>query len=1059
MAQPAGVLAKLTRPRLFAAAPRNRLLALLDDCRTRPVVWIEGPPGAGKTTLVASWLEARRLDAIWYQLDESDGDPAAFFHYLAQARPRLQRARGAPLPALTPEHLPQAPAFARRFFRTLCARYRQDTAIVLHNYQELRAGSLVHQLLAVAAEELPENFRLIVISRAAAPQSFARLAAARQLAVIDWDDLRLRFEETCDMARHEGLNDPGMLRVIHEQCAGWAGGLTLVLEQVRHAGVTDTFRYPQSLDKVFDYFADQVFLGAAPATQDFLLRTAFAPRMTVALAEALSGHAQAGPILERLHRHHLFTERRLAERVQYQYHALFRRFLIERATRTLPPEECRRLQGEAARLLSDEGFFEDAIGIRRDAGDWDGLTGAIVARAPALLAQGRFQTLREWIESLPQDWPDRVPDIAYWLGTALLSVDQERGRLALERAFALYSADGNTLGQLSATSGIIEARFLQHANHRLIDPWLPVHEKLLDRVGENADADLLLRANSAMLLSLLYRRPDHPRLTVCVQEVLRLLDEDASANQQAVATTFLMWYAGYTGDFALVRRIAARGEALAARSEVTDLNRGTWSNWLGYCHGFAFDLQAARSALDRAEKIGDECGLPAVTFLACYFRGLAEAKDGQHELAERYRRRAAALANPESRIQTAILHAFTGWLAVMQQQPQQALRSGRAAWEIGQELGSPSYLVHWGTPLVYGLVETGRHDEARERSSLQRAGLAGTPIRCFDAMFLCIEATLALREDGEAAALPLVQRMFDIASRHEQGGYLALLQPWLPRLAAIALAHGTAVPYVRELISIVRCEPPGQDALDWPWTWTIRTLGWFEVEREGRPVEYGRKTPRKPLALLRALIAAGPAGAADSALIDLLWPDEEADAAHRSLASTIHRVRALLGSPETIQLKDHCVRLNARRVWVDAWAFEEMLARADTTRAERTDAQCQAALALYRGAFLPHDLDSPWTLSMRERLRSRFVRCAADLALRLETAGNFAAAADLYRQALAVDDLAEPLYQGLLRCLSALGRIAEAVQVYRQMKECLACALGTRPSAQSESLYRALSGR
>ena len=52
-------LAKLTRPRLYDALARPRLFALLDEAATRPIVWISAPPGSGKTTLVASYVEAR----------------------------------------------------------------------------------------------------------------------------------------------------------------------------------------------------------------------------------------------------------------------------------------------------------------------------------------------------------------------------------------------------------------------------------------------------------------------------------------------------------------------------------------------------------------------------------------------------------------------------------------------------------------------------------------------------------------------------------------------------------------------------------------------------------------------------------------------------------------------------------------------------------------------------------------------------------------------------------------------------------------------------------------
>src|SRR3970040_2735782 len=95
-------LGKPARPSLTGILARKRLFALLDRGREGPAGWVSGPPGCGKTTLVASWLDQAGISELWYQLDDGDADVATFFYYLSAAAAEL--GDGKRLALLAPAH-------------------------------------------------------------------------------------------------------------------------------------------------------------------------------------------------------------------------------------------------------------------------------------------------------------------------------------------------------------------------------------------------------------------------------------------------------------------------------------------------------------------------------------------------------------------------------------------------------------------------------------------------------------------------------------------------------------------------------------------------------------------------------------------------------------------------------------------------------------------------------------------------------------------------------------------------------------------------------------------
>lgn len=123
------VLAKLAPPRTRHVVKRGRLFDLLDQ---HAALWLYGPPGSGKTTLVASYLEQQGLKPLWFQVDGDDREPSTFFHFLAEAKTAIA-SRRLVLPVAGSETRSDWPAFARRFARALVASLPTKSALVFDN--------------------------------------------------------------------------------------------------------------------------------------------------------------------------------------------------------------------------------------------------------------------------------------------------------------------------------------------------------------------------------------------------------------------------------------------------------------------------------------------------------------------------------------------------------------------------------------------------------------------------------------------------------------------------------------------------------------------------------------------------------------------------------------------------------------------------------------------------------------------------------------------------------------------------------------------------------------
>ncbi len=1046
------VLGKLRRPRLGRAIARERLFGAIDAGAELPALWIAGPAGFGKSTLVATYLEARALPALWMQLDAGDADPASFAYFLGEAAAVLAPRKRLRMPLPNADDLRDVTGFVRRCMRHLALVLAGPWALVLDNAQELDRGPALHAAIAAALDEIPQGSRLIVISREPPPATYARPLARQQMAVIDAAALRFRPEETRALLQLHDRN--GSADALCQAADGWAAAMILILASRSEFHAPQTAGHDVAPQRVFDLIAAEVFEAMEPWQCRALQRIAFLPGATAAMAVRLGDDPRAGALLEELAHRGLFTDRRDGPAVVYAFHALFSAFLRSRAVAALDAGALHALRVDAARLLSDTGHADAAVIELLGAQAWPEAFAMLLAHAGGFVAQGRTAIIGQALASMPEAW-QQLPRACYWRGFCELAIDATRALVLLRQAYAGFVADGDVEGAFEAAAASADAIIFQGANYDALAPWMPILEShaavYLQRRSQERD----LRVMPGLLAAFVYRDPAHPLTTRLADAAEQMLDQPLGASQRILVGSlayFLLW----TGQTPRLDRVLVKIDLLGAIQEAAP---ATLLRWYGVGVLVRSLLGRIDEALEQATRALalTQTAAPQVRVKAHLMMALAAESARNADLARSHLALAAGLLAASSPVDVTSYEFQRGMLMLLDEDWRSAAQLMRAAVASGRDSGWPlrEHIALIGQALAATQVDSFDEAESALQSALDHP--FHVVCRWHHWILALVEAWLAERRGQQPRALGALRRAFAIGRScgYDFGPMPYCCGDMMPRLAALALAHDIDPPFVQQMVRRYALPAPADAPANWPWPVRIRTLGGFAFERDGRTARLSRKESRKALDLLKLLIALGGQNIPVTRLSASLWPDAPGDAARNSFDNTLHRLRKLLGAESHLALRAGSLSLDGRTCWTDVAALEAALA-APPNAAAAPDAWIDAVLGLYPGTFLAGDDDLPDVIVARERIEARVTRQVVAQGARLEAAGHHGAAARLYQRLVEHQPLAEDLARRLIGCLLVLGQRAEALAVYRRCRQQLAVVLGVRPAAATEALAHEL---
>jgi DNA-binding SARP family transcriptional activator len=223
----------------------------------------------------------------------------------------------------------------------------------------------------------------------------------------------------------------------------------------------------------------------------------------------------------------------------------------------------------------------------------------------------------------------------------------------------------------------------------------------------------------------------------------------------------------------------------------------------------------------------------------------------------------------------------------------------------------------------------------------------------------------------------------------------------------------------------------------------LRLLGSFHVVVDDAPVPPDAWRRDRGAALVKLLALSPGHRLHRERVMDLFWPELDAEAAGANLRKAVHFARRSLGDHDLLDVAGEVVTLApAGGLEVDVEAFEES-AKAALRSQDR--AACERAADLYGGELLPDDRYVEWLEAPRKELQERYARVLR--------------AGQLWERLVALDPTDEEAQCALMQAALDRGDRGEVIRLFKSLRDRLRIDLGVGPKASTIALYeRALGG-
>lgn len=438
---------------------------------------VSAPTGYGKSTLIAKWIQEKRIQHIWINLDGSDDNPSQLVSLLQQGLSFM-------LPGHSKNNQKKQTVDVESSINHMIEQINQinKTCLIIFDRFEVLNNKKAQELVFKLAGLLPMQAACVIISRKNATQPISRLRAHNQLVEISERDLRFNLKEIQQFIQTTtGIDlDPDNLENLNRKTAGWAAGLRLAVDllgdqlgtpsNLALSGLNGSHRY------FTDYFNEEVFQKTDPSLHAFMIQCSVFDQFSTPLCRAVLDCKKADRLIQSLMENKLFVSAVEGSQGWFKFHPLFNDFLNAKCT----PEEKRNIYRRSADWFRQQGQMDVAVDYGLKSGDEQTALGIIEPACEKVILDGNWNTITNWFEKWRQNgFRQRAELLVYEGWIKALQGDFVQAQVLIERAGDMLKSQPKeknkennqtiqiTQGKMAALQAFIDVMYSHQYNNAM----------------------------------------------------------------------------------------------------------------------------------------------------------------------------------------------------------------------------------------------------------------------------------------------------------------------------------------------------------------------------------------------------------------------------------------------------------------------------------------------------------------------------------------------------------------------------------------------------------------